>query len=92
MLTFFPPVPFPPPWSLKLSLGAALALEEDAASTLLHSAVLGLPVDTFGSYKDVTASEVSKAAEALLKSQPSYAVYGRTAGVPTLKAVTALIG
>lgn len=75
-----------------MSLGKAVLLEgESAASVLLGAMRSGSSLSSYTKYGDVTASAVSAAAAAALKSTPAYAVLGTTMGSLSFDKISSLL-
>lgn len=75
---------------VKISLMNVSAVEGDTcspSSILLSSTIKGIKTDL----RSVSASAVSAAATAMLKSKPSLAVIGATAGAPSLSSISSII-
>ena len=76
----------------QLTLAQAVLLEgENATSVLINAMRAGSSVANFAKYGGVTASAVSAAAAAALKSVPAYAVLGSTLGTPSFDKVTKML-
>ena len=81
---------FPESAKVKLSLQTVSAIEGDScspSSVLLSSTIKGIKTDL----RSVSASAVAAAAGVLLKSKPSFAVIGATAGAPSLSSITSIL-
>jgi hypothetical protein len=76
----------------KLSLENFIALEGSSSTcALLNSVINGTSPEKAADLRDVSAKAVSDAAAALLKSNPSYAVFGATAGTPSYAAIQKIL-
>lgn len=75
----------------KVALSKMLALEgESVTESLMSATAQSTSIATVGDFSAVSASSISAAASAALKSVPSYAVLGKTAGTPSYATVCAM--
>jgi predicted Zn-dependent peptidase len=76
-------------FALTLSNFVALEGGDAAVALMAEAATQGLSVTDFADLRDVSNEEVSAAAAAVLKANPSYAVLGETYGIQSYDALRA---
>lgn len=82
------------PFCKSVTLDGFIALDNNgpaATRVMLAAGRHGVDAKTYSDARGVSAADVSAAAQALLKSQPSYAVYGTTAGAPSYSQVCSML-
>lgn len=75
----------------KVTLSKMIELEGACSAALMSASCLGVKAASIADVRSVEASAVSAAASAMLKSVPSYAVLGKTAGTPKYDAIKQLL-